>query len=117
MSGGAQIKEIKIANKKGTTNCWANFIAENIIIKHVNIKNPFGKLLFIYYILHAVDVGMTIWALNNRDNVKEGNILLSNNPSNRALLTNKLLVVPIYQKYEPTTSSGNESYYRWCYYT
>ena len=50
-----------------------------------------------YYILNAVDVGMTIWALNNRDNVKEGNILLSNNPSNRALLTNKLLVIPIYQ--------------------
>ena len=50
-----------------------------------------------FYILNAVDVGMTIWALNNRDNIKEGNILLSNNPSNRALLTNKLLTIPIYQ--------------------
>ena len=50
-----------------------------------------------YYILHAIDVSMTIWALNNRDNVKEGNILLNNNPSNRALLTNKLLTIPIYQ--------------------
>lgn len=50
-----------------------------------------------YYVLHAIDVGMSIWALNNRDNIKEGNILLSNNPSNRALITNKLLVIPIYQ--------------------
>ena len=45
----------------------------------------------------ALDVGMTIWALNNRENIKEGNILLSNNPSNRALITNKLLIIPIYQ--------------------
>ena len=60
-------------------------------------KYPTSQERRMYYILHAVDVGMTIWALNNRDNVKEGNILLSNNPSNRALLTNKLLVIPIYQ--------------------
>ena len=33
-----------------------------------------------YYILNAVDVGMTIWALNNLDNIKEGNVFLSNNP-------------------------------------
>ncbi len=50
-----------------------------------------------YYVLNAIDVGMTIWALNNRENIKEGNILLSNNPSNRALITNKLLIIPIYQ--------------------
>ena len=50
-----------------------------------------------YYVLNALDVGMTIWALNNRENIKEGNILLSNNPSNRALITNKLLIKPIYQ--------------------
>ena len=53
-----------------------------------------------YYILNAVDVGMTIWALNNRDNIKEGNIFLSNSPSNRALITNKLLTIPIYQNME-----------------
>ena len=50
-----------------------------------------------YYILNSIDVGMTIWALNNRDNIKEGNIFLSNDPSNRALITNKLLTIPIYQ--------------------
>ena len=50
-----------------------------------------------YYILHAVDVGMTIWALNNRDNIREGNIFLSDNPSNQTLITNKLLAIPIYQ--------------------
>ena len=40
---------------------------------------------------------MTIWALNNRDNVKEGNIFLNDNPSNQSLITNKLLTIPIYQ--------------------
>ena len=60
-------------------------------------KYPTPQERRMYYILHAVDVGMTIWALNNRDNVKEGNILLNNNPSNRALITNKLLTIPIYQ--------------------
>ena len=50
-----------------------------------------------YYVLNAIDLGMSIWAFNNRDNIKEGNILLSNNPSNRALITNKLLIIPIYQ--------------------
>ena len=60
-------------------------------------KYPTAQERRMYYILNAVDVGMTIWALNNRDNIKEGNILLSNNPSNRALITNKLLIVPIYQ--------------------
>ena len=48
-----------------------------------------------YYILNAVDVGMTIWALNNPDNIKEGNVFLSNNPN--PLITNKLLTIPIYQ--------------------
>ena len=50
-----------------------------------------------YYILHAIDVSMTIWALNNRDNIREGNIFLSDNPSNQTLITNKLLAIPIYQ--------------------
>ena len=60
-------------------------------------KYPTVQERRMYYILHAVDVGMTIWALNNRDNIKEGNVFLNNNPSNRALITNKLLVVPFYQ--------------------
>ena len=50
-----------------------------------------------YYILNAIDVGMTIWALNNRDNIKEGNIFLNDNPSNQNLIANKLLTIPIYQ--------------------
>ena len=60
-------------------------------------KYPTVQERRMYYILHAVDVGMTIWALNNRDNVKEGNVFLNNNPSNRALITNKLMTIPIYQ--------------------
>ena len=60
-------------------------------------KYPTVQERRMYYMLHAVDVGMTIWALNNRENVKEGNVFLNNNPSNRALITNKLMTIPIYQ--------------------
>ena len=74
------------------------FRERNRIFQFVEIdKYPTPQERRRYYILHAIDVSMTIWALNNRDNVKEGNILLNNNPSNRALLTNKLLTIPIYQ--------------------
>ena len=74
------------------------FRERNRIFQFVEIdKYPTPQERRRYYILHAIDVSMTIWALNNRDNIKEGNILLSNNPSNRALLTNKLLTIPIYQ--------------------
>ena len=62
-------------------------------------KYPTVQERRMYYVLHAVDVGMTIWALNNRDNIKEGNVFLNNNPSNRALITNKLLVIPFYQNF------------------
>ena len=70
-----------------------------------------------YYILNSIDVGMTLWALNNFDNIKEGNIFLSNNPSNRAL-TNKQINDNNHialNMNEP--SCGNESYNRRCYYT
>ena len=60
-------------------------------------KYPTVQERRMYYVLHAVDVGMTIWALNNRDNIKEGNVFLSYNPSIRALNTINLLVVPFYQ--------------------
>ena len=74
------------------------FRERNRIFQFVEIdKYPTPQERRWFYILNAVDVGMTIWALNNRDNIKEGNIFLSNNPSNRALITNKLLIIPIYQ--------------------
>ena len=60
-------------------------------------RYPTEKERRVYYILNAIDVGMTIWALNNRDNIKEGNILLNDNPSNQNLIANKLLTIPIYQ--------------------
>ena len=60
-------------------------------------RYPTEKERRMYYILNAIDVGMTIWALNNRDNIKEGNIFLNDNPSNQNLIANKLLVIPIYQ--------------------
>ena len=60
-------------------------------------RYPTEKERRMYYILNALDVGMTIWALNNRDNIKEGNIFLNDNPSNQNLIANKLLTIPIYQ--------------------
>ena len=60
-------------------------------------RYPTEKERRIYYILKSIDVGMTIWALNNRDNIKEGNIFLNDNPSNQNLIANKLLTIPIYQ--------------------
>ena len=60
-------------------------------------RYPTEKERRVYYILNAIDVGMTIWALNNRDNIKEGNIFLNDNPSNQNLIANKLLTIPIYQ--------------------
>tara|TARA_B100001057_G_scaffold501160_1_gene621220 strand:+ start:5743 stop:6222 length:480 start_codon:yes stop_codon:yes gene_type:complete len=74
------------------------FRERNRIFEFVEIdKYPTPQERRRYYVLHAIDVAMTIWALNNRDNLREGNILLNNNPSNRALITNKLLTIPIYQ--------------------
>ena len=60
-------------------------------------RYPTEKERRMYYILNAIDVGMTIWALNNRDNIKEGNIFLNDNPSNQNLIANKLLTIHIYQ--------------------
>ena len=60
-------------------------------------RYPTEKERRMYYILNAIDVGMTIWALNNRDNIKEGNVFLNDNPSNQNLIANKLLTIPIYQ--------------------
>ena len=60
-------------------------------------KYPTTQERRMYYILHAIDVGMTIWAFNHREDIKEGNVFLSDNPSSRALITNKLITIPIYQ--------------------
>ena len=74
------------------------FRERNRIFQFVEIdKYPTPQERRRYYILHAIDVSMTIWALNNRDNIKEGNIFLNDNPSNQTLITNKLLTIPIYQ--------------------
>ena len=38
---------------------------------------------------------MTMHALKNSDDVKEGNFLLNDRPSNSALITHKLIMVPL----------------------
>ena len=90
-TGGHIYPAISIANE-------LLFRERDRIFQFVEIdKYPTVQERRMYYMLHAVDVGMTIWALNNRENVKEGNVFLNNNPSNRALITNKLMTIPIYQ--------------------
>jgi len=41
---------------------------------------------------------MTIHALNNSDQIKEGNFLLNDRPSNSALITHKLIVAPLIEQ-------------------
>ena len=48
-----------------------------------------------YYILNTIDLLMTMHALKNSKDVKEGNPLLNERPSNASLITHKLIVAPL----------------------
>ena len=48
-----------------------------------------------FYLLNTIDLLMTMHALNNSDAIKEGNFLLNDRPSNSALITHKLIMVPL----------------------
>ena len=41
---------------------------------------------------------MTMHALSNSHKIKEGNFLLNDRPSNRALITHKLIVAPLVEQ-------------------
>ena len=51
-----------------------------------------------YYILNTIDVLMTIHALNQSDLITEANFLLNERPSNRALITHKMIVAPLVEQ-------------------
>ena len=47
------------------------------------------------WIVHTLDMATTIYALENRDNVKEGNLILGESPNNIEIVGLKLLILPI----------------------
>ena len=51
-----------------------------------------------FYILNTIDVLMTIHALDQSPNIKEGNFLLNERPSNSALITHKLIIAPLVEQ-------------------
>ena len=63
----------------------------------VNLDNPAtDETLRRFYLWNALDMATTIYALENKDALKEGNILLGENPSTENLIIHKLILVPLF---------------------
>jgi len=56
---------------------------------------PTEKQIRYSWIVHSLDIATTIYALENRDTVKEGNPILGESPNNIELIGLKLLILPI----------------------
>ena len=56
---------------------------------------PTNKQIRYSWIIHSLDVATTIYALENRDNIKEGNPILGESPNNIEIVGLKLLILPI----------------------
>jgi hypothetical protein len=56
--------------------------------------SPTGEQLKAFWILNAIDLAMTIYALDH-PNIYESNPLLGLKPSNRQLISHKLIVGPV----------------------
>ena len=56
---------------------------------------PTQKQIRYSWIVHTLDMATTIYALENRDNVKEGNLILGESPNNIEIVGLKLLILPI----------------------
>ena len=56
---------------------------------------PTKKQIRYSWIVHTLDMATTIYALENRDNVKEGNWILGESPNNIEIIGLKLLILPI----------------------
>ena len=56
---------------------------------------PTKKQIRYSWIVHTLDMATTIYALENRDNVKEGNWILGESPNNIEIVGLKLLILPI----------------------
>ena len=55
---------------------------------------PTQKQIRYSWIVHTLDMATTIYALENRDNVKEGNFVLGESPNNIEIVGLKLLILP-----------------------
>ena len=56
---------------------------------------PSDRDLRISKILHTLDVMTTIYAMENRDNIREGNLLLPDKPSNEQLIGQKAILLTL----------------------
>jgi len=62
----------------------------------IDVDNiPSERDLRISKILHSLDVMTTIYAMENRDNIKEGNWLLPDKPSNEQLIGQKAILLTL----------------------
>jgi len=56
---------------------------------------PTQKQIRYSWIVHTLDMATTIYALENRDDIKEGNPVLGESPNNIEIIGLKLLILPI----------------------
>jgi len=62
----------------------------------VHVENiPTDRDLRISKILHTLDVMTTIYAMENRENIREGNILLGPRPSNANIIGQKTIMLTL----------------------
>jgi len=62
----------------------------------IKLDNPVSdETLTKYYIWNALDFATTAYALENREQVKEGNLILGEDPSLDRLLLHKLILAPL----------------------
>lgn len=62
----------------------------------IKLDNPVSdETLTKYYIWNALDFATTAYALENRDEVREGNLLLGKYPSLEKLMLHKLILAPL----------------------
>ena len=56
---------------------------------------PTQKQIRYSWIVHALDMATTIYALEHRENIREGNPVLGESPNNIEIIGLKLLILPI----------------------
>ena len=62
----------------------------------IKLDNPVSdETLTKYYIWNSLDFATTVYALENREQVKEGNLILGEYPSLDRLLLHKLILAPL----------------------
>ena len=74
----------------------SNLERQRKAFQFIDVDNiPSERDLRISKILHSLDVMTTIYAMENRDNIKEGNWLLPDKPSNEQLIGQKAILLTL----------------------